>query len=474
MKKTQKILLFIAISLIAIILKSNKVQATEYKWPIGGENANETYIDYEFYGNRNTTPIKDGKSGREYIVNNQKWPEEQYYYASCESHYGMDITGIYGHTYSVISVVDGTVIATSADKVINPSVNYVDRNQRRTSAGLKDGGGYGNYIIIQEPSTGRCFLYAHLKGGSLKVSKGSTVTVGQEIATMGSSGDAGHMHLHFEIRKSKSVMITENRYGRHYLVNTTSYTNLDPKDYIGSGPDLHTPYPDTMRVQISKEDAQYYMKYLYRTVLQREASDEEAEHWANIYIDNGSIYHVTQGVFLSPEASMKMGDLNNSDFVRKAFSIILYRGDNYSETEIEEYISNLDKGIWNRRDFLTMLCNCDEFVNSKLSSIISHEKPNTCEIEGLATPDQLKDFGDLNADGLINSIDASLCLQMAARGTASCAYAEKYADLDNDGRVSASDAYYILRYSSEVGAGNIDSSTKSILDFVNELYYNYY
>lgn len=370
MRKTRKILLLLAISLIALILKSNNVKAAEYKWPVGGTNANETYIDYEFYGNRNAAPIKDGKSGREYIVDNEKWPDEKYYYSKSESHYGMDITGINGHTYSVISVVDGTVIATSANRIVNPSVNYVDRNRRRTSAGLRDGGGYGNYIVIQETSTGRCFLYAHLKGGSLQVTKGSKVTVGQEIATMGSSGDSGHMHLHFEIRKSRSVMLNENRYGRHSLYITNSRTNLDPKDYIGDGPVVE-------------------------------------------------------------ENNDKNEDIDKTP-------------DENKEEEGKQ----------------------DE---SKKDDNSSSEKDINCPIKDLATPDKLKELGDLNANGIIDTADASIILRMVVCGTSTCKYAEKYADVDCDGQISTSDSCYILMYVSNLGVGNFTESEKPLSQFVKEM-----
>ena len=241
LKIGRKILFSILFIICLFLLKNgSKVNAAStptYKWPIGGENANETYIDYEYYGQAGIAPYKDGKSGREYIVNNSLWPNELGYYNQCESHFGMDITGVNGHTYKVVSVVEGTVIATSAEYGGNPSTNYVDRNQRRTNEGLNDGGGYGNYIVIEESSTGRCFLYGHLKGGSFQVSTGNTVHVGQEIATMGSSGDSGHMHLHFEIRVSREAtlnMAWGGGYHRFQIKNLTS--NLDPKDYIGATP----------------------------------------------------------------------------------------------------------------------------------------------------------------------------------------------------------------------------------------------
>ncbi len=238
MSKIKKVVIsLIFIALVIIVKNINKVEAaTTYRWPIGGTNSEETYRDYRYYGSNQTGPASDGKYGREYIVDNDKWPKEKAYYAKSESHFGMDITGINGHSYEVVSVVNGKVIATSGNRVYSPSVNYADRNQRRTNGGLNDGGGYGNYIIIQETSTGRCFLYAHLKGGTIKVKKGDSVKVGTNLAKMGSSGDSGHMHLHFEIRTSKSATIEEYNNGQHVLVATNNSRTLDPEKYIGSAP----------------------------------------------------------------------------------------------------------------------------------------------------------------------------------------------------------------------------------------------
>lgn len=374
MKKVNKILLFIVIFAVALVFRAEKVHAAEYIWPVGGNNAGETYKDYDFYGNAYAEPYKNGKSGREYVVNNNLWPNEKPYHSDCESHFGMDITGINGHTYTVVSVCNGIVIGTSGTRANNPSVNYVDRNQRRTSEGLNDGGGYGNYILIQETSTGRCFLYGHLKGGTLKVKKGDQVSAGQDIATMGSSGDSGHMHLHFEIRKNKASTVKETIYGYHYLVTTNSNTNLDPEDYIGSKPNIHTPFTDSKLVKISKDDAKLYVRYLYSTVLKREASDDEAEYWALKYIESGSIYEITHSIFMSDESKSKNGELNNSDFIKKTYEIILYRGSNYSEKEMAGHLDKLDRGVWAREDYLKMLCNCKEFVDSKCSAIISKVK----------------------------------------------------------------------------------------------------
>lgn len=465
MNKTKRIFIILSIFVAILLFSNNKTKAAQYIWPIGGSNANETYKDYDFYGSGNAEPYKNGKSGREYIVDNNKWPNEQDYYATSESHFGMDISGINGNTYKVVSVCDGTVIATSGTRVYSPSVNYPDRNERMTPDGLNDGGGYGNYVIIQEQSTGRCFLYAHLKGGTINVSKGSVVTAGQEIATMGSSGDSGHMHLHFEIRKSKANTVTETGYGSHYLVSTNSYTNLDPEEYIGSAPNVHIPFADSKRVQISKEEAEYYVEYLYHYVLYRSASDEEAEYWANVYMDTASIYYITAGIFLSEEANNNLGELSNLDFVKKTYEVILYRGKNYTEEEMAGHIEKLDRGIWTRRDYLAMLCNCDEFANYKINPIIEKAKYN--EDAYIVPEDQLKMLGDLDGNGRISAIDASRCLALCnrKRQREKYAYAIKYADINNDGEVTSEDAMLILEYYANLAVNNFTMEEKSLAQF---------
>lgn len=58
---------------------------------------------------------------------------------------------------------------------------------------------YGNVVILTHSINGEIFttVYAHLDG--FNVSKGSVVTQGQQIATMGSTGRSTGPHLHFEL-----------------------------------------------------------------------------------------------------------------------------------------------------------------------------------------------------------------------------------------------------------------------------------
>jgi murein DD-endopeptidase MepM/ murein hydrolase activator NlpD len=85
-------------------------------------------------------------------------------------HYGTDVAAYSGE--SVTAFADGTV----------------------SFAGYSDS--YGNYITI-EHSDGWRSLYAHCS--ILDVKTGESVSAGQQIALVGSTGQATGPHLHFEL-----------------------------------------------------------------------------------------------------------------------------------------------------------------------------------------------------------------------------------------------------------------------------------
>ncbi len=93
------------------------------------------------------------------------------------------ILGIYKtHTGIDIGAGYGTAILAAADGVV-------------TTAAY-DAGGYGNYIIIDH-GNGNNTLYAHMSQMSAAV--GQTVTQGQTIGFVGSTGLSTGPHLHFEV-----------------------------------------------------------------------------------------------------------------------------------------------------------------------------------------------------------------------------------------------------------------------------------
>ncbi|MRG59357.1 peptidoglycan DD-metalloendopeptidase family protein [Agromyces sp. CFH 90414] len=60
-------------------------------------------------------------------------------------------------------------------------------------------GGYGNWILL-EHGAGVSTGYAHLAAGGILVSPGQSVTAGQLIGMVGSTGASTGCHLHFEVR----------------------------------------------------------------------------------------------------------------------------------------------------------------------------------------------------------------------------------------------------------------------------------
>lgn len=110
-------------------------------------------------------------------------------------HWGVDIAGNSGKT----------IKSAAAGKVINSTTTN---------------SGYGEYIIVRHNIGGQTYdtLYAHMRSGSRKVVVGNTVTQGQALGIVGSTGNSTGPHLHFEI---------------HIGTWNGSYTNaVNPKPYI--------------------------------------------------------------------------------------------------------------------------------------------------------------------------------------------------------------------------------------------------
>ena len=92
-------------------------------------------------------------------------------------HTGTDIAAPYG----------AKIVAANAGTVITSTFNAA----------------YGNYVVVDHGG-GTTTLYAHMSSRS--VSKGQTVTKGQQIGLVGSTGYSTGNHLHFEVRINGSLV----------------------------------------------------------------------------------------------------------------------------------------------------------------------------------------------------------------------------------------------------------------------------
>ncbi len=106
-------------------------------------------------------------------INNKSYP-------SYKGHTGVDVNiNVTGK--SVVAVKSGTV-------VISKALTNSDGSYRS----------YGEYVVINHHD-GTMTLYAHMLSGSRRVKEGQSVSQGQVIGTVGSTGNSSGTHLHFEV-----------------------------------------------------------------------------------------------------------------------------------------------------------------------------------------------------------------------------------------------------------------------------------
>ena len=98
------------------------------------------------------------------------------------NHTGVDFSGAGISGKPILAAKSGTVVTSTALK--NPNGTYKS---------------YGEYIVINHHD-GTMTLYAHGAPGSRRVSEGQKVSQGQQIMSVGTTGNSTGYHLHFEVR----------------------------------------------------------------------------------------------------------------------------------------------------------------------------------------------------------------------------------------------------------------------------------
>lgn len=147
-----------------------------------------------------TTTKKTTTTTQKPPSSNFMWPCPGYYLIT--SDYGSR----WGSFHSGIDVGDGgiggaNIIASRGGTVIMANNSCTHNYGKSASCGC--GWGYGNYCIIDH-GDGYQTVYAHMS--NCNVSEGQTVSQGQVIGTVGSTGWSTGDHLHFEIRSNGTAV----------------------------------------------------------------------------------------------------------------------------------------------------------------------------------------------------------------------------------------------------------------------------
>jgi murein DD-endopeptidase MepM/ murein hydrolase activator NlpD len=128
---------------------------------------------------------------------------------------GRAFSDYYAYGRPVVAAADGQVVAVLdgepedvglLQQAGEPLETYVQRIVGRQNEQLTRGarGIIGNHVVIRHGD--EYSFYAHLKPGSVRVKAEDTVTRGQQIASVGSSGSSTEPHLHFHVCDGPDVM----------------------------------------------------------------------------------------------------------------------------------------------------------------------------------------------------------------------------------------------------------------------------
>ena len=127
------------------------------------------------------------------------WPAPGVYYIS--SDYGDSADRGYSHSgVDIARALYSSIVAAASGKRIATYSGCTHTWGKNGDCGC--GGSYGNYVMIDH-GNGKWTIYGHL--ASVNVSEGTTVSAGQQIGTMGSTGHSTGPHLHFECRLNGST-----------------------------------------------------------------------------------------------------------------------------------------------------------------------------------------------------------------------------------------------------------------------------
>ena len=164
------------------LLAETKANAARYRKIAAAEEAESKRIAAE---------LARASQGSGYFNGVMAWPVPGFY--NITSPYGYRTHPIFGDR----RLHQGIDIGKNGSQPINGASIVSAGKGTVIYAGYRSG--YGNTVMIDH-GDGVVTLYAHQQSGGIKVGNGQSVSKGQRIGTVGSTGFSTGPHLHFEVR----------------------------------------------------------------------------------------------------------------------------------------------------------------------------------------------------------------------------------------------------------------------------------
>jgi len=206
-----------AIGKLKTVQEQQKAAVVTLEWPLKQATGSN---DYGYHGiggfvdhNPNTGNLQDYNCGeRTYDVSGYNHRGTDYYIWPFPWH------KVDNNAVEIVAAADGTIVL-KMDGNPDENCSFEDPNW--------------NAVFVQH-SDGSVIWYGHMKLGSLTSKDvGSTVTTGEYLGVVASSGSSGGPHLHFEIHDSNDNII--DPYGGNCNSSTGNSWWADQRPYYDSG-----------------------------------------------------------------------------------------------------------------------------------------------------------------------------------------------------------------------------------------------
>ena len=310
----------------------------KFWWPIGSAETTEENGVIFAKGDPETTNVTSPFGPR--VIN-----------GVAGNHGGVDIAGGSGEgNVNIIAAKSGVVIYPTSDSQTQYPRGYYCSS---------DGGGYGNYVMIQH-SDGTITVYAHMYTNSITVRAGDTVSQGQVIGKLGSTGCSTGGHLHFEVR------VNQQR------VDPLLYISADDPRPSGSGGQF--PVATTT---LSKDE----FVYMARDYLEKTGKGSSL-----FYKEIENVYEWSLKYGVNPELVLVTALTENGVNARKDnnyWGIGFYTGNQHGTS-----YASLEEGIHAYADLLASYRNNPSYANS-INSRAQEREAAGCDPLGYGSPDTL-------------------------------------------------------------------------------------